>query len=248
MNKIFAKLCLAFLLVAASPLRGQIASFNDIATWAGSGANQSVLVVQWNDGKAPAALAWGFRWDGGASPVVSDMVQGVLHSNVGLFARGDSSTGYGAAYYGFGYSSNLGASFAVSGAQDQNGSPTAVAFAQGFSDMNVDPAATESPWTSLSAGPTTSADRYQEGWNDNGYWELFSATGTSYPSIWTSSLLGSNEPLVNNGWFAFSITDSSFNSNIPGPAVGAFPEPSALPMVILAGVILYYARKRLHSC
>jgi len=39
-------------------------SFDDIRFWVGSGSKKSVVVLQWNDGKQPSSLAWGFRWDG----------------------------------------------------------------------------------------------------------------------------------------------------------------------------------------
>ena len=247
MKKILTGLGLVIVLLRAFPLDAQIAGINDLTNWTGDGANQSVLIVQWNDAKSPAALTWGFHWDSGQALLVNDMAQSILRANVGLFARGDSSSGYGSAFYGFGYSANTAQGLAISGAQDGSGTSTTVSFSQGFADMNLDPAATEAPWSSASAGPTNPSDRYQEGWNDNGYWELFSAAGTAYPSVWTSSLLGANEPLVNNGWFAFSITDSSYNSNIPGPAIGATPEPATGWLVLFAGLLLFYARKRFHA-
>lgn len=44
-------------------------NFNDIDYWAGSGTRQSALVLQWNDGLAPASVAWGYRWDGTATGI-----------------------------------------------------------------------------------------------------------------------------------------------------------------------------------
>ena len=237
--------CLALVLGSAFTVSAQVTGANDIVTWVGTGSSQSEFVVQWNDGKSPTALAWGFRWDPVTSPTANDMIQALLQANVGLFARGDSATSYGASFYGFGYSTS--GALAIAGAQDSLGNPSTVTFNRGFSDMNVNPVASEAPWSSIAASPVNPADRYQEGWNDNGYWELFTAAGTSYPSSWTSSLTGSSEPLVNNGWFAYTFSDPQFNSISPGVAVAALPEPASISLLLLAGLILLYAKKRLHA-
>jgi len=42
-------------------------TFSDIQNWTGTGSNEAALVIDWNDGKTPEALAWGFRWDGTAT-------------------------------------------------------------------------------------------------------------------------------------------------------------------------------------
>ena len=40
-------------------------SFDDIQYWVGTGANRAALVIDWSDTSTqPAALVWGFRWDG----------------------------------------------------------------------------------------------------------------------------------------------------------------------------------------
>ena len=255
MKKLIAGLCLTLLLATTLQVRAQVIyGFNDIVAWAGTGANQSALVIQWNDTKSPVALTWGFRWDTGAAPTVNDMLLRVMQADVGLFARGDSATQYGAAaYYGLGYSQS--GTLAVTGAQDPGGNSTAVVFVNGFSDMNVSSNATEAPWSSTGARPANSANRYQEGWWDNGYWaQLDGVSGTSYSSAaWTASWTGTSESLVNNGWYGFTFggVDSDYNSTAPLPATiyAAVPEPVTLPLMLLAaGIILLYARKRLYAC
>jgi hypothetical protein len=37
-------------------------TFDAIQYWVGEGENRSMLIFQWNDGKCPSALAWGYRW------------------------------------------------------------------------------------------------------------------------------------------------------------------------------------------
>lgn len=221
-----------------------INDFNDLAIWSGSGPNQSALVIQWNDGKSPTALAWGFNW---ASPgSVNDMLLAVLASDVRLFVRGDSETNLGPSYFGFGYGNS--GNFSISGAVDENGSPAAPLFVGGLWNTNTNPASTQAPTTSVAAVPSNPLDRYREGWFDNGYWELFVGTGSSYPVGWTSSLIGIGEPLANNSWYVLSFSNPDFSSNPPAAATAAVPEPATLILLLLAGGALLYARKRLHDC
>ena len=39
----------------------------DIQLWAGTGANEAAMVIDWNDGKSDESLVWGYRWDGSAT-------------------------------------------------------------------------------------------------------------------------------------------------------------------------------------
>ncbi|AQQ09872.1 hypothetical protein L21SP3_01692 [Sedimentisphaera cyanobacteriorum] len=66
----------------------------DVEGWAGSGANESILVVDWNIYSGPyqtESHAFGYRWDGTA--YVSDMLD-ALHDD-GVFTV---SSGYGGAF------------------------------------------------------------------------------------------------------------------------------------------------------
>jgi hypothetical protein len=72
--------------------------FSDIQLWAGSGLNQSALVVDWNDGSSTPSLAWGFRWDGAASGI--DLINAIVaadpHLSVEIvhFSFGDAVRGF----------------------------------------------------------------------------------------------------------------------------------------------------------
>ncbi len=56
-------LCLGWVGAAlAGPL-----GLDDIEFWVGTGSNRAGLVIDWNEGPSPQALAWGFRWDGEAT-------------------------------------------------------------------------------------------------------------------------------------------------------------------------------------
>jgi hypothetical protein len=45
----------------------QAFGFAEITNWAGSGPNQTALVIDWNDGVEPSSLVWGYRWSGTAT-------------------------------------------------------------------------------------------------------------------------------------------------------------------------------------
>ena len=223
---------------------GVVSSFGEIQFWTGSGASESSLVIQWNDSKSPLALAWGFNWS--SASTVNDMLLAVMSVDVRLFARGDSATGYGASYFGFGY--NNSGNFSVVGAVDQFGTAVTPVFTNGLSDMNTDPTTTQAPFSSASAAPANSVDRYAEGWNDNGFWDLYTGTGLTYPTTWTESVIGSGEPLVNGGWYVFTLTAPDFTPNLPGVATAVVPEPAPSLLLLLGATVVLYARRRLHTC
>ena len=234
---------ITLLTLGAPRTHAVVTGFGDLGLWTGTGPNQSGLVIQWNDSKSPSALAWGFNWS--SAGTVNDMLLAVLSADVRLFARGDSEVGFGAAYFGFGYSNS--GNFSVTGAVDQFDAAVTPVFIGGISDMNTNPATTQSPTTSLSAAPSNPLDRYVEGWNDNGYWEIFTGTGPAYPGSWTSSMVGVGEALVNDRWYALSFSNPDFSSIQPGSATAAIPEPSTTLLLVLASGVFLYARKRLHA-
>lgn len=54
-------------LLAAAPLQAQTFSINDVSFWVGTGADSSVLVVDFHDGSDHPSYAWGFLHDGTAT-------------------------------------------------------------------------------------------------------------------------------------------------------------------------------------
>jgi hypothetical protein len=196
----------ALLLTAGHCHAALVTNLDDLNYW-GSGPNRAGFVVYWNDSKTPDALAWGYRWSG--TQTLADMMLFLAANDPLLFMRIDSATPFGLALYGIGYQTGA-APFGVTGAQDTAGNPVTPVFISGVDDMNTNPAAFESPLSSAATTPANAADRYREGWLDNGYWELFhsgtsnNALQASYtlPTTWTSSFVGSSVTLVNDSWAA----------------------------------------------
>lgn len=55
-----------------------------IKNWTGEGSKRAALVIQWNDNDEPAALVFGYRWDGQATG--ADMLRAVVANNPRLYA------------------------------------------------------------------------------------------------------------------------------------------------------------------
>ena len=73
MRRVVVAVAVAFWAAAAQT--GIVNDFNDILFWAGSGTNQAAFVLDFGTAApqaAPAAVAWGYRWNGTAS--LADMM------------------------------------------------------------------------------------------------------------------------------------------------------------------------------
>lgn len=102
-----AILCLATIGGATCSF-GQSFNFSDITNWVGTGTNQAAIVIDFQDGSAHPAYAWGFRWNGNASG--EDLFKAVLGADPNLssvitsYSFGDavSSIAYNGTAAGFG--------------------------------------------------------------------------------------------------------------------------------------------------
>lgn len=74
-----------FALVGAYPLA-------DIASWTGEGDTEVALVIAWNDGRSPEALAWGYR--GTVETTVIAMLNEVVKADPRLFSLTRRQGGY----------------------------------------------------------------------------------------------------------------------------------------------------------
>jgi len=224
-----------------------VSSFDDLNYW-GSGANRSAVVIQWNDSQSPQALAWGYRWDDPGT--LFDMLAAITVADPALFLRVDSFTTFGPGLYGIGYQ-NGSNPFSVTGAQDPAGNPAVANFVDGIWDINAT-SGFDAPASSTGTAPAHAGDRYQEGWNDNGFWGLYfsgtnvltAAESLIYPAIWAEAWVGvGGADLVNNGWYGLSFA-ADFVNQEPGAALAAIPEPSIWSLWLLGGALLIRLRRR----
>jgi len=72
------------LIILFSPLLARAAPFtlDSIERWTGSGPHRAALIVDWHDGTRPRALAWGFRFNPGATSL--DLWNAVTAADPGL--------------------------------------------------------------------------------------------------------------------------------------------------------------------
>lgn len=121
----------------------------ELQSWVGSGGNEAVLVIDWNDNINPVSFAWGFRWQSDTTATGRDMLNAVNAADNRLFeaSGGFDGTGGSTTVYGLGYDvDGDGGSFVVT----DEGIETGYA--------------------------TDSDDYYSEGWSVAGFWEYSSST------------------------------------------------------------------------
>ena len=239
-------LAASLLLIGTLGVKAQtlVQSFDDIQFWTGSGPNRSALMIQWRDQKTPSALVWGFQWS--SNTTLDTMIDTLASESLGLYSRIDSDGSMGTAYFGFGFDTGRDGSFGVSGAQNASGDLITLSFTSGIFDGSTG-YGYNGPFSSISAGPNNTLDRYQEGWMDNGYWELFSAQNSASPA-WASNWTGGTQTIENNTWYAFSLSAEDGTSIQPdlSAAANAVPEPSVAILVTIA-LVLFMLRRRANA-
>ena len=218
---------------------GLVTNINDIQNWTGTGSQNAAIVFQCNDGQSPAALVWGYRWNGSATGY--DMLTAIAGVTKIYDANNPStllSTAYGADNrisldildYGWGTALN------------------AVNFNTGTTLR------TQSDWSS----------GYWEYFNVGGTFltppdsdpNLYAGTN-NYPGIdpgsaWISSYSGSDTRVLSDGsWDAWSFA-AAFNSMpvVQGFAASAnssaVPEPGqvASSVLLMMAIGLYLWKRR----
>ena len=224
MKKIFVALALAFAAGFTSQA-GVISSFSDIQYWAGTGANQSGLVIDFHDGTAQQSFVWGFRWDGSATGY--DMITAIDVASVELSISSPSYI------------------TSVSFLDDQG-----VNHSQVNGSFAVYPADYTS-WGYYIAGGAATLFDSNPPYGPIGTVNP-PGGGSSIPTSWTASPSGtSDRTLADGSWDALSFgqNDASFVHQVPPSSIAyaAIPEPCTLALALLALAALVYARKRLYS-
>ena len=189
-----------------------------IRTWVGSGADTAGLIIGWQDAKnlpgdsLGQALAWGFHWNPGTSPTGLDMLSAISAADPRLEVKFDNR-GFGSIVFGIYY--------------DLDGDGGAYAFDPGGE-------------TGAASDP---ADHFREGWLFNGFWgyEIGNAASTNRPAFSESGTGVASRTLTNNSWDAwvFSTDLDQFVIPAPSAAAAAVPEPGAVTLLALGGLLLW---------
>lgn len=182
--------------------------FDDITYWVGSGSNQAALVIEWNDGKEPQTIVWGYRWDGTATG--ADMLAAISGSG---YATGGPFSGNMA-----GADSRL-----YTQLQWWSGYDAYTVYAFGY-DVDGDGFKWQED-ADESGGPADPDDHGYEGWY-TGYWSYWVSDDGSE---WAYSGWGiSARELSDGSWDGWSYSDfASYGSgSAPGtPASAQAPVP-----------------------
>lgn len=200
------------------------ATFDDVEFWAGAGANQAALVIDWNDGKTEESLLWGYRWDGAATGM--DMFQAVVTADPRLFSYLGLYS-WGTAILGIGYDLNESGGFGVS--------PTLT-----FDSTGLLLDATPTPDDARAA--TDPADHWLEGWN-SGFWG-YSLKATEL-DLWADASTGASDRALSDGvWDGYSFAPG-FASSAPSEPVAAtpVPEPTSAALILISGILLSCLRR-----
>lgn len=244
---------LLLVLGACLPARAEfvtVTDFTDILFWAGSGTNQAALVLYFDaptygDGGSPAAIAWGYRWNGQRTQ--ADMllslageitVSGSAPSPPSPQPGSDPRLAVDVSYFdAFGLTGYLVTSLRF----DQIGLP--------------------SPWQQIERVMDNTARPPANGFIDIAPYEAFSGSSAAWPSGGSFDLIAdtgiSQTAVANGGWYGFVETLYEVQDNGGEPVfvgfpttftfaqpVSAVPEPSAFALAACGGIVALGAWRR----
>ncbi|MDV7697065.1 DUF5074 domain-containing protein [Chryseobacterium soli] len=161
-------------------------TFADVQYWVGTGTNEAAFVVQWNDGKNPDALVWGFRWNGNATG--EDMLKAIAKADHRFFSLLYQGTQFGSAIGGLGFDLNG----ANSNALYKNGNVT-------YPFYPVDGIVNTSAYDFDQYTAADAADHWSSGWATNGYWSYWVKDPTD-ADFGYSGVGATTRALVNGSW------------------------------------------------
>jgi len=209
----FVTIALTFIILV--PLNDRLAdaqpfTFDDIQYWVGTGANRAAMAVDWSDGSTtPAALVWGFRWNGTA--MGRDMLTAIVKADHRLFAKLGGSSGNEVAVYGLGYDANNDDQFAIS---DDTSFDSSSGIAFGSAPF-------------FSAASTNPSDYYSEGWTF-AFWHYGIAASDPFNGgTWQDSPTGMKYRVLADGaWDSWTFTPTfNFASFAQNPQSATRPPP-----------------------
>jgi len=169
-------------------------TFADVQYWVGTGTNEAAFAVQWNDGKNPDALVWGFRWNGNATG--EDMLKAIAKADHRFFSLLYQGTQFGSAIGGLGF--------------DLNGANSNALYKNGdvmYPYYPVNGIVNTSAYDFDQYTAADAADHWSSGWATNGYWSYWVKDPTD-ADFGYSGVGATTRALVNGSWDVWN-----FNQN-----------------------------------
>lgn len=168
--------------------KGETNSFtmDDVKLWIGSGSKKAIMVVQWNDGKSPEALVWGYKWDGEAHGV--DMITAIAKADPRFYILAYPGTQYGTAIGGIGYDIDGTNTIGLVLKEDKTYPKYPINGMVSTSTYNFD------DWSNLDNN-----DHWQAGWYRQGFWSYY-VKDTPSGELGFSGLGASSRVLVDGSW------------------------------------------------
>ncbi|SHM14819.1 DUF5074 domain-containing protein [Chryseobacterium polytrichastri] len=179
-------------------------TFADVQYWVGTGTNEAAFVVQWNDGKNPDALVWGFRWNGNATG--EDMLKAIAKADHRFFSLLYQGTQFGTAVGGLGFDLN---------GVNSNGLYNSGNLTYPLYPVNGIINSTSYDFDQYTA--IDAADHWSSGWTTNGFWSYWTKDPADQ-DFGFSSVGASTRALENGSWdvwnFNVSFNDSPISSTM----------------------------------
>jgi hypothetical protein len=214
-------------LIAAASAQGAaiVDEISDVQYWVGSGENQAVVIVDWQDSKTlpvdplGQALVWGYRWPTGETRQGIDALVAIDAADPRLEFKFLPFGGFGQLLFGAYYDLD-----------GDGGTPTFNTTAETGSASDAD-------------------DHFREGYRINGFWGYLNGAtaGPNLPS-WNESGTGAAQRTLSDGsWDGWVFSEDLVDFSIPNPAIAAaavaVPEPTLVPIAL--GLFLGISRWRM---
>lgn len=227
------------------PARAELVTvndFTDILFWAGSGTKQAALVLYFNDptygdGESPAAVAWGYRWNG--NQTATDMLLSLAGQITALGSPPISPSPQP------GSDPRLGVALTYFDAYEVTG--------YFINSLRYNQIGLPSPWQQSERVIDNSAPPPESGFVDIAFYSGLSAAGNGWPTAGSFGLAAngiSQTPLIDGSWYGFVEALFAVDETREDPFIGfpstytftqpvaAVPEPSSIALLACGGAVV----------